>query len=138
MSALVAISEFVRNLGLLVVAAFGLYLAWLRVSAANRQAEATLNQAEGTLSQAELARRVHVAELFNRAVSQLTDAKLEVRLGAIFTLRQIARDFPDLAEPTFDLLSTYLRETGAKYEGAEPPIDVREINKILVDQMVLK
>jgi hypothetical protein len=47
-----------------------------------------------------------VAELFNRAVGQLTDAKLEVRLGAIYTLRQIARDFPDLAEPTFELLST--------------------------------
>jgi hypothetical protein len=64
--------------------------------------------------------------------------KLEVRLGAIYTLRQIARDFPDLAEPTFDLLSSYLRETSAQYEGVEPPIDVREINKTLVDHMVLK
>jgi hypothetical protein len=129
MSALVAISEFVRNLGLLVVAAFGLYLAWLRVSAANRQADANL-------SQAELARRGHVAELFNRAVGQLTDAKLEVRLGAIYTLRQIARDFPDLAEPTFDLLSTYLRETAAQYKEDQPPGDIREIMKTLVDHMV--
>src|SRR5215467_11375948 len=107
MSALIAISEIIRNLGLLVVAVYGLYLAWLRVSAANRQAEASLNQSEAAINQAELLRRGHVAELFNRAVGQLSDAKLEVRLGAIYTLRQIARDFLDLAEPTFELLSSY-------------------------------
>jgi hypothetical protein len=66
---------------------------------------ATTQQADATLQQAELARRDHVAELFNRAVGQLADAKLEVRLGAIYTLRQIAQDFPDLAEPTWELLS---------------------------------
>jgi hypothetical protein len=123
--------EMARNLGLAVAAFVGTYLAWKRVTAATRQADATLQQAE-------LARRGHVAELFNRAVGQLTDAKLEVRLGAIYTLRQIARDFPDLAEPTFELLSTYLRENYAKYEGVDPPIDVLEITKTLVDHMVLK
>jgi len=79
-----------------------------------------------------------VAELFNRAVGQLTDVKLEVRLGAIYTLRQIASDFPDLAEPTFELLSTYLRESVGKYEGDEPPVDVREIMNTLRDYLVLK
>ena len=118
------ILEMVRNLGLAFAAFVGIYLAWKRVAAATRQADATLQQAE-------LARRGHVAELFNRAVGQLTDAKLEVRLGAIYTLRQIARDFPDLAEPTFELLSTYLRENSAKYEGVQPPVDVREIIKTL-------
>jgi hypothetical protein len=126
MSALFTFSEIIRNLGLLVVAVFGLYLAWKRVTSATRQADATLLQAE-------LARRGHVAELFNRAVGQLTDAKLEVRLGAIYTLRQIAHDFPDLAKPTFELLSTYVRESAANYENNEPPIDVREIIKTLRD-----
>jgi hypothetical protein len=93
-----AILEMVRNFGLAVAAFVGIFLAWKRVTAATRQADATLRQAE-------LARRNHVAELFNQAVGQLTDAKLEVRLGAIYTLRQIARDFPDLAEPTVELLS---------------------------------
>ena len=93
------ILEMVRNFGLAVAAFVGIYLAWKRVAAATRQADATLQQAE-------LARRGHVAELFNRTIGQLTDAKLEVRLGAIYTLRQIAKDFPDLAEPTFELLST--------------------------------
>ena len=89
MSGLLAISEIARNLGLLVAAVIGSYLAWKRVTASTRQADATL-------AQAELARRDHVAELFNRAVGQLNDPRLEVRLGAVYTLRQIARDFPDL------------------------------------------
>jgi hypothetical protein len=123
------IIEMVRNLALAVAAFVGTFLAWKRVTAANRQADATLEQAR-------LARRAHVAELFNSAVGQLTDAKLELRLGAIFMLRQIARDFPDLAEPTFELLSTYLRESVGNYEGDEPPIDVREIMKTLKDHLV--
>jgi hypothetical protein len=81
------ISEIFRNYGLLIGGALGLYLAWRRTSASTSQADASLQQAE-------LARRDHVAELFNRAVGQLTDNKLEIRLGAIYTLRQIADDFP--------------------------------------------
>jgi hypothetical protein len=95
-------SEIVRNFGLVLAAIVGIYLAWKRVTASTGQAEASLQQAE-------LARRDHVAELFNRAVGQLTHEKLEVRLGAIYTLRQIARDFPDLSEPTYELLTAYLR-----------------------------
>ena len=119
-----AILEIVRNLVLSAAALAGVFMAWRQLNVANRQAA--------------LARRSHVAELFNRAVGQLTDVKLEVRLGAIYTLRQIAHDFPDLAEPTFELLSTYLRESAGKYEGDDPPIDVREIMKTLKDHLVLK
>jgi hypothetical protein len=52
------ISEIVRNYGLLIGGAFGLYLASRRTSASTRQADASLQQAE-------VARRDHVAELFN-------------------------------------------------------------------------
>jgi hypothetical protein len=99
---------------------------------------ASTRQADAALAQAELARRDHVAELFNRAVGQLNDAKLEVRLGAVYTLRQIADDFPDLAGPTFELLSAYMRENAQKYEGSEPPIDIREIMKTLASHLVLR
>jgi hypothetical protein len=126
---LLAISDIIGKVGLSAAALIGVYLAWRRVSALSRQADASLQQAE-------LARRDHVAELFNRAVGQLTHEKLEIRLGAIYTLRQIARDFPDLAEPTYELLATYLRESGKDYGDAEPPIDVREIMKTLRDRLV--
>jgi hypothetical protein len=131
MSLALALSEIARNLGFLFAALIGGYLAWKRVTAATRQADAAL-------AQSELARRDHVAELFNRAVGQLNDAKLEVRLGAVYTLRQIARDFPDLAGPTFELLSTYMRENAPKYGGSEPPTDIREIMDTLTSHLVLK
>lgn len=124
-----ALSEVVRNFGLVLAGVIGIYLAWRRVGAATRQAEASLEQAR-------LARRDHVAELFTRAAGQLRDDKLEVRLAAIYTLRQITRDFPDLSEPTFELLTTYLRENAYAYGDSEPPIDVREIMNTLRDRLV--
>lgn len=101
----------------------GIYLAWRRVSVANRQAEAQIRQAE-------LARRDHVAELFSRAVGQLTDGKLEVRLGAIFTPDQVCGEFPDLADPTLRLLSAFLRQNG-DYGETSPSIDILEIMRII-------
>ncbi|GBE43226.1 hypothetical protein BMS3Bbin10_01302 [bacterium BMS3Bbin10] len=114
---LLELSEFARNVGIVLAGGIGIWLAWLRVTVANKQAE--------------LARRDHVAELFTRAVGQLADSKLEVRLGAIYTLRQIANDFPDLTSAVFELLSAYLRENAVDYGEDQPPIDVREIMAIL-------
>ena len=123
----IQLSEIVRNfsnLGLLIGGGLGLYLTWLRVSAANRQAEASLKQAE-------LARREHVAELYNRAAGQLGDPKLEVRFGAILTLRQISHDYPDVTSRVLELLNAYLRENPRDYGDAEPPIDIQEIMSII-------
>jgi hypothetical protein len=122
------LSEIVRNYGLIIGGLIGLYFAWQRVSASTRQADASLQQAD-------LARRDHVAELFNRAVGQLTNDKLEIRLGAIYPLRQIARDFSDLSGPTFELLTTYLKASVGRYEG-ELPVDVQEIMTILQNPSV--
>jgi hypothetical protein len=103
-------SEILRNFGLLFGGAFGLYLAWKRVTAANMQSIAALDQSDISGKQAELSRSVHVSELFNKAVGQLGDEKLEIRLGAVYTLRDIAKDFPDLTASVFDLLNLYVRE----------------------------
>lgn len=120
----VHISEIVRNLGLALAAFGGLYLAW-------RKLAPELKQAGTAEAKAALERRHHVVELFNRAVGQLGDERLIVRLGAIYVLRETARDFPDLANPVFELLQAYLRERGANYGDLEPPIDVREIIETL-------
>ena len=88
-------------------------------------------QAKSANAQAELARRAHVTELFNRAVGQLRDPNLEVRLAAIYVRREVAKDFPDLSNPVFELLQAYLRAGGIDYGDDDPPIDVREIVKIL-------
>jgi hypothetical protein len=118
------ISEIVRNLALVIGGAIGIYIGWLRVKAANNQAEAQIRQAE-------LARQDHVAELFNRAVKELTDEKLEIRLGAILTMGQICNEFSDLAVPTIKLLTSHLQQSAVDYGDGPVPADVQEIMRIL-------
>jgi hypothetical protein len=116
----VALSEIIRNVGLVIGGAIGIYLAWKRVVASNKQADAQLRQAE-------LSRRNHVTELFNRAVGQLKDEKLEIRLGAILTLGQICTDFRNLSAPVIQLLSTYLKQEKVDYGETDAPADIGEI-----------
>jgi len=60
---------------------------------------------------------------------------MEVRLGAIYTLRQIGSDFRDLCGPVFELLTAYLRENPTDYGDREPPADVREIMSIIREKL---
>ena len=124
MQAWVLASEIVRNLGLALAAMVGAILAW-------RKLAPEIKQAGTAATQAELARRAHVTELFNRAAGQLGDERLEVRLAAIYVLREVGRDFPDLANPVFELLQAYLRERRSSYGDADPPIDVRALVETL-------
>jgi hypothetical protein len=127
MSTWVALSEILRNVALAVAAFVGAILAW-------RQLSPAALQARSANAQAELARRSHVTELFNRAVGQLSDPKLEVRLAAVYILREVANDFPDLSDPVLELLQAYLRASNIDYGDDAPPIDVREIMKLLRDR----
>jgi hypothetical protein len=120
----VSLSEIIKNIGLVIGGAIGIYLAWKRVVASNKQADAQLRQAE-------LSRRDHVAELFNRAVGQLKDEKLEIRLGAILTLGQICMDFRDLSDPVIQLLSTYLKQEKVDYGETDAPADIEEIIRVI-------
>jgi len=120
----VALSEVIRNFGLVAAALAGICLAWKRVVASNKQADAQLLQAE-------LSRRNHVTELFNRAVGQLKDEKLEIRLGAILTLGQVCTDFRDLSGPVIQLLTTYLKEEKVDYGEIDAPAEIGEIIRII-------
>jgi hypothetical protein len=124
----VDLSEIIRNMGLTVAAVVGSALAWRQLSPAS-------SQAKSANAQAELARRAHVTELFIKAAGQLRDQNLEVRLAAIYVLREAAKGFPDLADPVFDLLQAYLRHKGDEYEDEVPPVDVSEILKILASRL---
>ncbi len=128
MSNWVALSEILRNVALTFAAIVGALLAW-------RQLSPAALQARSANAQAELARRAHVTELFNRAVGQLRDPKLEIRLAAVYVLREVARDFPDLSDPIFELLQAYLRGSDIDYGDEEPPIDVQEIVKVLRNKL---
>jgi hypothetical protein len=124
MAGWIALSELLRNVALTFAAVVGAILAWRQLSPAALQARSANLQAD-------LARRAHVTELFIRAVGQLRDPHLEVRLAAIYVLREVAKDFPDLSNPVFELLQAYLRVGGNEYGDDDPPIDIKEIVKIL-------
>jgi hypothetical protein len=127
---LIQVSELVRNYGLVVAGAVGVLLAWWRSRASNRQALAALQQAE-------VAQRTHVVEIFNRAIDQLGNDKLEVRLGAIYTLKRISRDpqYADYRLPILETLAAYVRERSRDDTDAEPAVDIREIMKFLNESL---
>jgi len=79
----------------------------------------------------------HVVEMFNRAVDQLGSEKLEVRLGAIYTLKRISRDpqYVDYRIPILETLTAYVRERTREDTSAEPPVDVREIMSLLSESL---
>ncbi len=75
-------------------------------------------------------RREHVAEIFGNAVANLDNDKMHVRLGAIYTLREVVEAHPDLARPTVDLLTRYLAQVN--HQDEEPPADVRAIMSMIL------
>lgn len=75
--------------------------------------------------------------MFNRAVDQLGSEKLEVRLGAIYTLKRISRDprYIDYRVPILETLTAYVRERTRDETSGEPPVDVREIMSLLSESL---
>lgn len=126
----IAVSEIARNVGLVLAGVIGLAIAAWRTYAAIRQAKAAEEQSE-------LARRDHITEIFVRAVDQLASEKMEVRLAAIYTLRQISCEaaYQLWTRPIFQTLSAYLRERTADSEGDQPPQDVRLIMDFLREEL---
>jgi hypothetical protein len=116
-------SELIRNYGIVAAGAIGIGIAIWRAIAADRQSRAQRDQVAQ-------ARREHVADIFGQAVAKLDDEKLHVRLGAIYTLREIVEAYPDLSRPTVDLLASYLKQVN--YQDEEPPADVRVIMAMIL------
>ena len=120
----IAVSEILCNLAIVGAATIGLGLAWWRTAALNRQA------ASGA-AQAAVSRREHAADVFSRAVGQIGNDRLEVRMGAIVSLAALSRDFPELSQPVFDVLAAYSRTRSEDFEAERPDIDVAAIINIL-------
>jgi len=116
------ISEIWRNWAIIVGGGAGLALAIWRGYAADRQSRASQ-------SQADTARRAHITEVYKDAVGQLSHERLEIRLGAIYTLKQISDDFPEFEHYVFQVLTAYAKQQSA---DADPEEDSQQdINEIL-------
>lgn len=95
-------TSILQGLGGLTVLA-GAVVAALNLRETSRQNRAVL----------ELQRRGQTTERFTKAIEQLGQQgpeKLDVRIGAVYALEQIARDSAELHWPIMEVLTAYLRE----------------------------
>jgi hypothetical protein len=69
----------------------------------------------------ELTRQGQIADRFTRAVAQLGDAALDVRVGGIYALEQVARDATEDRTPIVEILTSYLREHDRWQPSATTP-----------------
>jgi hypothetical protein len=70
--------------------------------------------------------RAQVTERFTRAIDQLGSEKLDVRIGAVYALEQIARDSAELHWPIMEVLTAYLREHARAGADVEKSADTEK------------
>jgi uncharacterized protein YjbI with pentapeptide repeats len=66
-----------------------------------------------------LNRRGQLTDRFSRAIEQLGNESLDVRLGGIYSLERIARESPEDHGPVIDVLTAYVRDHAAWRRRAE-------------------
>jgi uncharacterized protein YjbI with pentapeptide repeats len=100
------IAQILGGFALLV----GIYFTWRRIAATERNLE--------------IARDGQITERFTRAIEQLGNEKLEVRMGGIYALERIARDSEKDYWPIMEVLTAYVRAN-----APWPPEDPAEAKK---------
>ncbi len=57
-----------------------------------------------------LSREAQISERFTTAINQIGSSSLEIRLGGIYALESIAKHSPEIALPTVDVFTAFIRE----------------------------
>ena len=101
----------------------GLYLTWRRIVA--------------TEENVSVAQEGQVTERFTRAIAQLGDDKMAIRLGGIYALERLAKDSEKDHGPIMEVLTAYVREKATNHgkyveEAAEKPTtDIQAILTVI-------
>ena len=120
------LAQILGGLGLL----YGLYLAQRRIAAM----EDNVRVAQDNVR---VAQEGQVTERFTRAIAQLGDDKMAIRLGGIYALERLAKDSEKDHGPIMEVLTAYVRKKAPKQEedtqnGAEkPPTDIQAILTVI-------
>jgi len=96
-------SESLYRLALIVAAAIGIPLLYVRTVAANKAAKAAV-------AQAKTAEQGHITDRFTAAVEQLGSDKMTVRLGGIYALERIFKDSRRDNWTIMETLTAFVRE----------------------------
>src|SRR5215218_3453534 len=109
--------DLVQALGLLtagVAGAVGIYFTWRGQRQAREAQEenqrTTQAQLENAQEELQLTRQGQITERFTRAIDQLGNASLDVRLGGIYALERIARESEEDYWPIMEVLTAYVRQ----------------------------
>ena len=84
-----------------------------------------------------VAREGQVTERFTRAIGQLGDDKMEIRLGGIYALERIAKDSKKDYGPIMEILTAYVRKNAPRKENhkpqpdEKPPTDIQAILTVI-------
>ncbi len=104
---IVPLASFFIQLATFIGAAFVAWAAWRQARAAWKQAE-TASSRHREQTNADRERRI--TESFAKAIEQLGNAKLEIRLGGIYSLERIARESEREYWLIMETLTAYVRE----------------------------
>ena len=114
------LSQILGGLILLI----GFYFTWQNLKATQENLEATKHSQakaeEAAQQNLYIAQEGQITDRFTKAIAQLGDTKLEIRLGGIYALERIAKDSPKDHWPIMEVLTAYIREH-AKRTGTEKP-----------------
>jgi len=101
--------------------------------AANESAKAALKNAEAALKNAVIAEDKQITERFAKAIEQLGSEKIEVRLGAIYTLERIAKDSAKDHWTIMEILTAFVRENAPRKPEEENTENTQQTPKIRTD-----
>jgi len=111
-----------------VVLLIGFYFTWQSFQV-SRQAltdnqRATQENQKATQDNLHIASEGQITDRFTKAIGQLGDNKLEIRLGGIYALERIAKDSPKDHWSIMEVLTAYVRENARiKSELSDEKID---------------
>jgi uncharacterized protein YjbI with pentapeptide repeats len=107
-----------------VAIGIGLYYTWRRIAIAEEDLKATQKNLE-------VIQEGQITERFTRAIEQLGNEKLEIRLGGIYALERIANESEKDYWPIMEILTAYVRK------NSHPNMVKTQINVSLDIQAVL-
>ncbi|AKB31106.1 Pentapeptide repeat family protein [Methanosarcina siciliae HI350] len=96
-----------------IAIAIGLYYTWRRISISEKELKATQKNLAITQKNLRVAQEGQITERFTRAVDQLGNPAMEIRLGGIYALERIANESEKDYWPIMEILTAYVRKNSS-------------------------